>query len=115
MAELTLVSSKPYDRAGFDGADGSDADSLEISYFDTRLTEQTASLAHSGVTTVALRCAGFNNVDAGAAAQRCDQLRFGVREFGSSAKGDCGDDVVDELEDGFRHRRLRVCPVRRAR
>jgi D-lactate dehydrogenase len=92
VADLTLFSSKPYDRAGFDGANGSADASLEINYFDIRLTEQTASLAagssavcafvnddlsepvlralvDSGVTIVALRCAGFNNVDLDAASR----------------------------------------------
>lgn len=92
MADLTLFSSKPYDRVGFDGANGTDDDALDISYFDIRLTEQTASLAAGspavcafvnddlsepvlqaladvGVTIVAMRCAGFNNVDIAAAAR----------------------------------------------
>ena len=45
VADLTLFSSKPYDRAGFDGANGTADAALEINYFDIRLTEHTASLA----------------------------------------------------------------------
>lgn len=90
MADLTLFSSKPYDRTGFEGANASADDSLDIDYFDIRLTAQTASLAagspavcafvnddlsepvlqslaDGGVTLVAMRCAGFNNIDLEAA------------------------------------------------
>ena len=92
MADLTLFSSKPYDRAGFESANATADASLEIDYFDIRLTEQTASLAagspavcafvnddlsepvlralvDSGVSIVAMRCAGFNNVDLEAASR----------------------------------------------
>ena len=90
MADLTLFSAKPYDRTGFEAANRQLDAPLDIGFFETRLTEQTASLAagspavcafvnddlsapvlealHDGGTSVvAMRCAGFNNVDVSAA------------------------------------------------
>ena len=82
--KLAFFDAKPYDKPGFDAhAAGT---SLEIKYFETKLNEDTASLARGfdgvcvfvndtvnakvvetlykeGVRVVALRCAGFNNVD----------------------------------------------------
>ena len=82
--KLAFFDAKPYDRPGFDAhAAGT---GLEIKYFETKLNEDTASLARGfdgvcvfvndtvnakvvetlykeGVRVVALRCAGFNNVD----------------------------------------------------
>ena len=89
MADLALFSSKPYDRAGFDDANRESP--LGIEYYETRLTEQTAALAagtaavcafvnddlsapvlealrDGGTNLVAMRCAGYNNVDLRAAA-----------------------------------------------
>ncbi len=82
--KVAFYDAKPYDRPGFDryAADAG----LEIKYYDTHLTEDTASLAAGcgcvcifvndivsaevvdrlqelGVQMIALRCAGFNNVD----------------------------------------------------
>ncbi len=82
--KVAFYDAKPYDRPGFDRY-AQDA-GLEIKYFDTHLNEDTVSLAAGaecvcvfvndvvsaqvvdalydlGVRMVALRCAGFNNVD----------------------------------------------------
>lgn len=82
--KIAFFDAKPYDRPGFDHyAQGT---GLEIKYFETKLSEDTVSLAagfdgvcvfvndtvsepvvrrlHAlGVRVIALRCAGFNNVD----------------------------------------------------
>ena len=82
--KLAFFDAKPYDRPGFDAhAAGT---GLEIRYFETKLGEDTVQLARSfdgvcvfvndtvnakvadelyrlGVRVIALRCAGFNNVD----------------------------------------------------
>lgn len=82
--KLAFFDAKPYDMAGFDRyAAGTE---LEIKYFETHLNEDTVSLAAGfdgvcvfvndtlnknvvdklhelGVKVIALRCAGFNNVD----------------------------------------------------
>ncbi|MFN3258824.1 MAG: 2-hydroxyacid dehydrogenase [Ilumatobacter sp.] len=85
---MAMFSTKPYDRRGFDAA--VDGERIEIDYLDTRLDERTApladgavaicafvnddlsapvlqQLASGGTRIVALRCAGFNNVDLDAA------------------------------------------------
>lgn len=82
--KLTFFDAKPYDRPAFDTC-VSDTD-ITIKYFETKLNEDTVDLAAGadaicvfvndtvnaavidrlyelGVKTVALRCAGFNNVD----------------------------------------------------
>jgi D-lactate dehydrogenase len=89
-----VFSAKPYDRRFFDSANAGGRHDLE--YFETALNERTAALAggadavctfvndqvdaatletlaRHGVRAVALRCAGFNNVDLAAAG------RLGVR------------------------------------
>lgn len=82
--KIAFFDAKSYDKPGFDRyAAGTD---LEIKYFETRLNEDTVSLAAGfdgvcvfvndivnetvvnklyelGVKVIALRCAGFNNVD----------------------------------------------------
>ena len=82
--KIAFFDAKPYDRPGFDSyAAGT---GLEIKYFETKLNEDTVSLASGfdgvcvfvndtlnetvvsklyslGVRAIALRCAGFNNVD----------------------------------------------------
>lgn len=82
--KVAFFDTKPYDRPGFDRySAGTD---LEITYFETNLNESTVSLAAGfdavcvfvsdvvnetvvnklyelGVKVIALRCAGFNNVD----------------------------------------------------
>ena len=82
--KLAFFDAKPYDRPGFDAhAAGT---GLEIRYFETKLGEDTVQLARGfdgvcvfvndtvnakvadelyrlGVRVIALRCAGFNNVD----------------------------------------------------
>jgi D-lactate dehydrogenase len=88
MPELRLFSTKPYDRRAFDAANIDKAHDLV--YLDARLDEQTvnlaagslavcvfvnddlsepviAALAAGGTRCIALRCAGFNNVDLTAA------------------------------------------------
>lgn len=92
MADIAVFSAKPYDRAGFDEANGSLDTPLVIEYLETRLTEQTAALAagtsavcafvnddlsapvldllaERGVRLIAMRCAGYNNVDVDAASR----------------------------------------------
>ena len=82
--KLAFFDTKPYDKPGFDEhIAGTD---IEIKYFETRLGEDTVQLAKGfdgvcvfvndtvnekvinelydlGVRVIALRCAGFNNVD----------------------------------------------------
>lgn len=82
--KLAFFDTKPYDKLGFDACI-QDTD-LEIKYFETKLNEDTVSLADGydavcvfvndtvnaavvdklygyGVKVIVLRCAGFNNVD----------------------------------------------------
>lgn len=82
--KVAFFDTKPYDRPGFDRYAANTK--LEIKYFDTHLNEDTVSLAAGfdavcvfvndtvnetvvnklhklGVKVIALRCAGFNNVD----------------------------------------------------
>ncbi len=91
MAHVALFSAKPYDRRGFDQAGAAHGATLDVEYLDTRLTEQTVplasgseavcafvnddlsapvltALAENGTRLVAMRCAGYNNVDMDAAA-----------------------------------------------
>ena len=94
MTTIAMFSAKPYDRRSFDQAngDGSDRPMVNIQYHESRLNRWTAGyavdaevvcafvndnlsadvlevLAASGTSCVALRCAGFNNVDLEAAAR----------------------------------------------
>ena len=86
--KIAFFDTKPYDMPGFDHfTEGTD---LQIKYFETKLNEDTVSLAAGfdgvcvfvndtvneavinrlhelGVKVIALRCAGFNNVDTRAA------------------------------------------------
>jgi D-lactate dehydrogenase len=87
--KIALFSAKPYDRLSFDAANASHH--YELVYLDTRLNATTAPLAadhpvvcvfandvldadtlailaENGTYLVALRCAGYNNVDLAAAA-----------------------------------------------
>jgi D-lactate dehydrogenase len=88
VTEIKIFSTKPYDRVAFDAAN---ADGLhELVYLEARLGQSTVELAHGapvvcafvnddlsapvveslaagGTTLIALRCAGFNNVDLEAA------------------------------------------------
>ena len=94
--KIAFFDTKPYDRASFDRAvEGKD---LKIKYYETKLTEDTAELAKGadavcvfvndtvnaavidrlaelGVRIIALRCAGFNNVDMKHAFGRVHVLR----------------------------------------
>jgi D-lactate dehydrogenase len=86
MADIRVFSAKPYDRAGFDAAN----QGHDLVHLDARLDMSTVDLAtgadavcvfvnddvsapvleelhRRGVRCVALRCAGYNNVDLGAA------------------------------------------------
>ncbi|MEO1055719.1 MAG: 2-hydroxyacid dehydrogenase [Actinomycetota bacterium] len=88
MATICVFSTKPYDRAGFEAANERHGHSLR--FIDTTLDADTVGLAAdadavcvfvndtvdasvveqlhaAGVRTIALRCAGFNNVDLAAA------------------------------------------------
>ena len=90
MIKVAMFDSKPYDTESFDALK---SDEIKIKYFDTKLTEDTAELAKGydavvvfvnddvnagaidtlcrlGVKIIALRCAGFNNVDIKAAKDR---------------------------------------------
>lgn len=82
--KLAFFDAKPYDRSSFDKL--AEENGIEIKYFETKLNEDTADLSNGfdavcvfvnddinaevidklhalGVKAVALRCAGFNNVD----------------------------------------------------
>lgn len=86
LPKVAFYDAKPYDRSHFDKAAGG----FEVEYHDFRITKNNAStargsiavcafvndtldrecmrvLAEEGVKLVALRCAGYNNVDIGAA------------------------------------------------
>jgi D-lactate dehydrogenase len=88
MSSITMFSAKPYDRRGFEQANQNDE--FDIRFLDTRLTAQTAPLAvgsdavcafvnddlsaevikaiaDGGTKVIAMRCAGFNNIDLDAA------------------------------------------------
>jgi D-lactate dehydrogenase len=92
MTTMAMFSAKPYDRRSFDAANVqvSEQFAVEVQYHEARLTPSTAGyaagaevvcafvnddlsadvlelLAASGTQCVALRCAGFNNVDLEAA------------------------------------------------
>lgn len=90
MKKVGFFSSKSYDREFFNKE--RDSYSFDITYLDTRLTEETAPLCEGfdavcvfvndvldkpvlnklhqyGITHIALRCAGFNNVDLNEAKQ----------------------------------------------
>ncbi len=92
MTTMAMFSAKPYDRRSFDATngDGSNGSVLDIRYHESRLDRATAAyavdadvvcafvnddlsadvlevLAASGTRCIALRCAGFNNVDLDAA------------------------------------------------
>jgi len=92
MTTMAMFSAKPYDRRSFDAANSavSDGEQVDIHYHESRLDPATAAyaagaevvcafvnddlsadvleaLATSGTRCIALRCAGFNNVDLEAA------------------------------------------------
>ena len=91
MIKLAMFDTKPYDKRGFDKYAAEYG--VEIKYFETKLGEDTADLAAGfdavcafvndnisanviekltamGVKMVAMRCAGFNNVDCRSARSR---------------------------------------------
>ena len=82
--KIAFFDAKPYDKSSFDKCGA--ASGIQFKYFETKLNEDTAELARGfdgvcvfvndtvdravidklvsyGIRTVALRCAGFNNVD----------------------------------------------------
>lgn len=92
--KLAFFDAKQYDKPSFDKY--AEQNNIKVKYFDTKLNEDTAELAHGydavcvfvndtvnrtvidrlceqGVKTIALRCAGFNNVDMRYA---CGKLRI---------------------------------------
>lgn len=94
--KIAFFDTKPYDRPAFDSFGA--AHGVTFKYFETKLTEDTVGLAHGydgvcvfvndtvnaavidrlvalGVKVVALRCAGFNNVDMKHAFGRIHVLR----------------------------------------
>ncbi len=95
MIKIAMFDSKPYDTESFEEAK---KENMKIKYFETRLTEDTAHLAKGydavvvfvnddvtkevievlyslGVKLIALRCAGFNNVDLKAAKDKIPVIR----------------------------------------
>lgn len=97
MIKTYLFDAKPYDRESFDAALPAFPD-ISLKYFETKLTPDTVELAHGadavcvfvndevdaavidelhklGVKMIALRCAGFNNVDVRAAFEKLHILR----------------------------------------
>ncbi len=110
MARLSMFSAKPYDHRWFDSqlsAGAARGIDLDIDYLDARLELRTAGLAagseavcvfvnddvsaavidvlHAGGTRcIALRCAGFNNVDL-AAAERCGLTVVRVPSYSPNA------------------------------
>lgn len=95
MIKVAMFDSKPYDVESFNLLK---SDEIKIKYFDTKLTEDTAELAKGydavivfvnddvnkevidvlydlGVKLIALRCAGFNNVDIKAAKGKIKVIR----------------------------------------
>jgi len=95
MIKIAMFDSKQYDIDSFESLRSED---IKIKYFDTKLTEDTANLAKGydgvivfvnddvdgkvidvlsslGVKLIALRCAGFNNVDLKAAQDKITVIR----------------------------------------
>ena len=96
MHKFALFDTKPYDRPGFEKySEGTD---IEFKFFETKLDEDTAGLAEGcegvvvfvndtvnaavidklysmGIRLIALRCAGFNNVDTRAAFEKIHIVR----------------------------------------
>ena len=96
MIKVAMFDTKPYDKTGFEKY--ASENDIEIKYFETRLTEDTANLANGydavidfvndsvnknvidklnkiGVKLIALRCAGFNNVDVKSAFNKVHIMR----------------------------------------
>lgn len=95
MIKIAMFDSKQYDIDSFESLKGDD---IRIKYFDTKLNEDTANLAKGydgvivfvnddvdskvinilssvGVRLIAMRCAGFNNVDLRAAQDKISVIR----------------------------------------
>ena len=96
MIKIAMFDTKPYDRTGFEKY--AKDNNIVIKYFETRLTEDTVNLAkgfdgvivfvndvvnkkvieelyNNGIKLVALRCAGFNNVDVKSAFEKIHIMR----------------------------------------
>lgn len=96
MIKVAMFDTKLYDRAGFEKY--SNENDIAIKYFETKLTEDTVNLTkgydavivfvndmvsknvidelkNNGVKLVALRCAGFNNVDVKSAFNKVHIMR----------------------------------------
>ena len=94
--KIAFFDAKPYDKSAFDKY--GETDGIEFKYFETKLNEDTVELAAGydgvcvfvndtvnapvierlsrlGVKVIALRCAGFNNVDMNAAAGKLKVYR----------------------------------------
>jgi D-lactate dehydrogenase len=107
MSRLTMFSVKPYDRQAFEAVRARTDEALDIEYLETRLDERTASLAagspavcgfvnddlsasvlsilaDGGTRLIALRCAGYNNIDLEAAA-RLDMTVVRVPSYSPNA------------------------------
>jgi len=105
MTRLVMFSAKPYDRRGFETA--ATTRSVDIEFLETRLDAHTVSLAQNaeavcvfvnddlsapvleslaagGTRIVALRCAGFNNVDL-EVARRLDMTVVRVPSYSPNA------------------------------
>ena len=95
---IAFFDAKPYDKSSFDKAVAQYGDNIKIKYFETKLGEDTVSLAKGydavcafvndtitdgvidrlyemGIRVVALRCAGYNNVSVAHAFGRVHVLR----------------------------------------
>ena len=100
MKKIAFFDTKPYVESQFDKI--KDNYDFEIKYFETKLNADTAELAHGfdgvcvfvndtvdaavidklcelGVKVIALRCAGFNNVDIKYASGRIHVLGNSIR------------------------------------
>ena len=96
MMKIAFFDAKPYDKPSF--IKYGDEHGIKFKFFETKLNEDTAELAHGfdgvcafvndtvnaqvidclnsmGVNVLALRCAGFNNVDMKYAFKRLHVLR----------------------------------------
>ena len=107
MSRLTMFSVKPYDRQAFEAVRARTDEVLDVGYLETRLDERTASLAagspavcafvnddlsasvlsilaDGGTRLIALRCAGYNNIDL-EAASRLDMTVVRVPSYSPNA------------------------------
>ena len=134
--KLAFFDTKPYDKPGFDEhIAGTD---IEIKYFETRLGEDTVQLAKGfdgvcvfvndtvnakvagelydlGVRVIALRCAGFNNVDTKACFGKLHVFRVPAYSppcGGGARDGAAADRQPAHKQGVYPHARLQFQPVR---